>query len=111
MSNALSLIAASVISYAATPPASLPDLEVRNASADYAVSELYLAPASGGDWSENILSGDEVLPGEVLTISDIPSGAYDVRLVDDSGASCTLTDIDFQRDPTFTFTGSDCLSR
>lgn len=104
-------LAAAALAYAGPPDPALPDLELRNLSDDYEVAEFYLAPVASGVWSANILTGEQVRPGEALILSDIPAGRYNVRLVDDSGASCTVSEIDFARHPTFTYTGSDCFSR
>lgn len=112
MSLAISLIAASVISYQA-PPEPLPPepLQIQNESRDFSIDRLYIAPAEErGQWGPDLLAGDEVPPGDTFTVTDIPPGLYDVRLVDDSGASCVLRDIDFERNPNFSFTGGNCYS-
>lgn len=111
MSFVASLIAAAVVSYTAPPePAPPPPLQIENVSSDFAIEKLYITQAANGDWGPNLLSGDDVLPGEVFTVTDIPPGLYDVRLVDETGASCVLKNINFEEDPNFSFTGQDCYS-
>mgnify|MGYP001034835655 CR=1 FL=1 len=102
MSLIVSLAAAAIIT-------SAPPLQVENNSTDYAIDEFYIADA-GGDWGQDLLAGEVVEPGETFLIGNLAPGIYDVRLVDDTGASCELTNINFEEDPTFQFTGSDCLS-
>jgi hypothetical protein len=110
MSFVVSLIAAGVISYQQPPEPAPPEpLQVENVSPEFAIDELFVTQ-SGMDWGPDLLGGDDVLPGETLTVLDIPPGLYDVRLVDETGASCVLRNIDFERDPTFSFTGRDCYS-
>ncbi|HEX8106961.1 MAG TPA: hypothetical protein VF516_04490 [Kofleriaceae bacterium] len=67
-------------------------LNVHNES-DFAVVEIRVTSVGSTTWGPNLISGDILAPGESLAI-DVSCDQYDALLVDDSGAQCTVHDID-----------------
>ena len=62
----------------------------------YTISELYLAPAGTTNWGPNQCKNDKdgtVDPDERLPITGVPAGSYDVKLVDSSGRTCVVRNI------------------
>jgi hypothetical protein len=57
--------------------------------------ELYIVDAGSDDWGENQLDSDETIdPGDEFTLSNIPYGGYDMRVVacDDEGEAERLSE-------------------
>lgn len=67
-------------------------LNVHNQS-DFAITEIHVTSVGSSTWGPNLISGDILAPDEVLTI-DVACDTYDALLVDESGARCTVHDID-----------------
>jgi hypothetical protein len=66
-------------------------LNVHNQS-DFAITEIRITSVGSETWGPNLISGDILAPDESLTI-DVTCDTYDARLVDESGAQCTVHDI------------------
>lgn len=67
-------------------------LRVRNDS-DFAIIEIRVTSVGSTTWGPNLISGDILAPDEVLTI-DVSCDHYDALLTDESGAQCTVSDLD-----------------
>jgi hypothetical protein len=67
-------------------------LRVRNQS-DFAITEIRVTSVGNVTWGPNLISGDILAPGETLFV-DVSCDQYDALLVDESGAQCTVHDID-----------------
>ena len=67
-------------------------LRVRNQS-DFAITEIHVTSVGSSTWGPNLISGDILAPGETLNV-DVSCDTYDALLVDESGAQCTVHDID-----------------
>lgn len=64
---------------------------VNNSS--YAIYELYITKVGRRGWGPDLLGADVLIPGEsVRILADCDS--YDVRLVDEDGDTCTLTNLE-----------------
>ena len=62
----------------------------------HSISEFYLAPAGTSNWSPNQCKNDRdgtVDADERLRITDVPPGAYDAKLTDVTGRTCTVHDV------------------
>jgi hypothetical protein len=60
---------------------------------DFTIVELYLTDVDSSSWGANLLSGDELRPGEDLTLG-VDCGFYDALLVDEDDVDCELHDLD-----------------
>jgi hypothetical protein len=58
------------------------------------LTEINLAPIDSPVFGPNLLDGDVLLPGEVITVVDIPCDFFDVRVVDEFGTNCILPSVD-----------------
>jgi len=67
-------------------------LNVHNQS-DFAITEIRVTSVGSSTWGPNLISGDILAPGETLNV-DVSCDTYDALLVDESGAQCTVHDID-----------------
>ncbi len=67
-------------------------LQVQNQS-DFAITEIRVTSVGNTTWGPNLISGDILAPGESLTV-DVSCDHYDALLTDESGAQCTLHDVD-----------------
>jgi hypothetical protein len=67
-------------------------LRVRNDS-DFAITEIRVTSVGSSTWGPNLISGDILAPGESLTV-DVSCDSYDALLTDESGAQCTIHDVD-----------------
>jgi hypothetical protein len=67
-------------------------LRVRNQS-EFAIVEIHVTSVGSTTWGPNLISGDTLDPGQSLTV-DVSCDHYDALLVDESGAQCTVSDVD-----------------
>jgi hypothetical protein len=67
-------------------------LRVRNQS-DFAITEIRVTSVGSTTWGPNLIAGDILAPGEVLNV-DVSCDQYDALLTDESGAQCTVHDVD-----------------
>ena len=61
----------------------------------YTIRRLYLSPTSLGIWGYDRLGSNVLNPGYKVTVQ-IEPGYYDMKLVDEDGDSCVVSDIDFR---------------
>jgi len=66
----------------------------------YTFAHLYLSPSNRRAWGRDQLGRRIVRPGESFTLRGIPCGLYDIRLVDEDGDSCIVTEIAMCRNHT-----------
>lgn len=73
-------------------PSRPPESQVtfRNDSA-WDISELYFSRTASNDWGKEQLGKHVVRPGDSFTLSQIPCGNYDVKLVDEDGDECDIS--------------------
>jgi hypothetical protein len=67
-------------------------LSVVNQSS-YRLYDIRVAPVGSTTWSDNLLGGDVLLPGEELRIS-LACDTYDVLVVDELNTECVLSGVD-----------------
>ena len=69
------------------------DITVWNKS-DFAIYHLYVSPSSVVRWGPDQL-GDRVLSNDdTITITDIPEGVWDFKVIDEDGDVCIVSGID-----------------
>ena len=93
MRNVLFGLAVS-LSLVACTTTSGPDatLSVDNQS-DFAITEIYLTDVGSSTWGPNLISGDTLNPGETLRLG-VDCSTYDAKLIDETGVSCEVDDLD-----------------
>ena len=84
-----SLIAFGVVLMSASNAFAAHKVQFENQSA-WAIQELYLSPTKADQWGPDQLNEHVINKGETFELSGIPTGKYDVRLVDDEGDECIL---------------------
>lgn len=67
-------------------------LSVTNRSS-FVLTEIRVADIDAPTWGPNLLGGDVLYPDESLDVS-VDCGNYDALVVDETGAECTLPNID-----------------
>lgn len=67
-------------------------LNVHNKS-DFEITEIHVTSVGSTTWGPNLIPGDTLMPGDSLTIG-VSCDTYDALLVDESGARCTVSDVD-----------------
>jgi hypothetical protein len=61
---------------------------------DWEIHYLYLSPSASTRWGQDQLGQDVLAPGEYLELSNIDCGTYDIKMVDEDGDECVVTEID-----------------
>jgi len=89
---AVAVLGSAAVAGCSTDSGSSGQLRVRNES-DFAITEIRVTSVGSSTWGPNLISGDILAPGEQLTV-DVSCDHYDALLTDQSGAQCTLTDVD-----------------
>lgn len=65
-------------------------------STDWAIHNLYFAKSKENDWGPDQLgskSNDIIAPGASFTLTAIPPGKYDVKIVDEDGDECVVAGV------------------
>ncbi len=60
---------------------------------DFTITELYLTDVNSSSWGPNLVSNNQLLPGDTVRI-DTTCGTYDAKLVDETGVTCELNSLD-----------------
>lgn len=69
------------------------DVTVNNES-EWAINHFYLSPIDEEEWGPDQL-GDEVIgSGESFTLTNVPCDSYDVKLIDEDGDECVVSEVD-----------------
>jgi hypothetical protein len=89
MINRIALLTALVLATSACGGGSI---TITNQS-DFTIVEMHVTETTNISWGPNLLAGDVLLPGESATISTSCDN-FDVMLVDNSGATCEIDNID-----------------
>jgi hypothetical protein len=97
----LALASVSLLSMIAS--ASAVDLVVVNQS-EYKVHHLYVALSKSKKWGSDQLGNHSLLKNERFTVSNIPVGTYDLKIVDEDDDVCVVSGINFDRDKEWTLT-------
>ncbi|UXI69962.1 hypothetical protein [Tahibacter amnicola] len=62
-------------------------------NSDWAIDQLYFSRASSNHWGTDQLGKTTVGSGDSFTLTQIPCGSYDVKLVDEDGDQCEITNV------------------
>ena len=68
------------------------------------IHELYFSPADEKEWGEDQLGEEVISNNESFTLTKIPRGNYDVKIVDEDGDACEIGDVDFRATEHFAIT-------
>ena len=55
---------------------------------------LFLSPVDKNEWGPDQLGKEVVGTGESFELQDVPCDLFDVRLIDEDGDECIVTDVD-----------------
>lgn len=72
-------------------------LTIENQSS-FSFVEINLAAIDSTSFGPDLLGNDVLAPGEVLELSNIACGVYDIRITDEDGDQCILDTVDLCRD-------------
>ena len=85
-------------------------IKVNNKS-DWDIHHLYLSPHSSDNWGPDQLGKRVLKTGTSYTLTDIPCGEYDIKVVDDDGDECEIENIPMCQDQTvWDLTNKELLS-
>lgn len=85
------------------PDAFALSLTLQNKS-KWEIHELYFSDADEDEWGPDQLGDDVIETGDSFTLTKIDRGSYDVKIVDEDGDSCVVTDVDFTSSEHFEIT-------
>ena len=66
----------------------------------YTFMRLYLSSSTRRAWGPDQLGRKTIAPGNSFTLNSIPCGLYDVKLVDEDGDACIVTEVPMCRNHT-----------
>jgi hypothetical protein len=69
------------------------DVTITNSS-DWELHHLYISAVDKQVWGEDQLGEQTIATGERFTLKGVPCGSYDVKLVDEDGDECEVSDVD-----------------
>jgi hypothetical protein len=61
---------------------------------DWDIHHLYLSSSDDEEWGPDQLGDHVIESGGSFKLTDIPCGNYDVKLVDEDGDECEVTEVD-----------------
>lgn len=111
--NKYTRLLAAVVAVLAVPAAVASDNDSKvtlvNKSA-WAIHQLYFSPTAEREWGPDQLGDHTIENGDSFTLTSVPCGAYDVRLVDEDGDECIVEDVGLCADKDqWTITDKDLL--
>ena len=65
------------------------------------IHHLYLSPASNRHWGPDQLGESVIGTGESFTLTGIHCDHYDIRIVDEDGDECVISDVSLCRDRSY----------
>ncbi|WP_322996032.1 hypothetical protein [Castellaniella sp.] len=74
------------------------------------IQEIYFAPSSQTNWGEDHLGKDILEKGDSLTLSDVSKGVWDVRVVDEDGDECIISEVTIDGSDSWTIRDDDLLA-
>jgi predicted small secreted protein len=60
----------------------------------FTFDNIYLSPVDQDDWGADLLGADLLDPGDEVVITDLVCDVFDIRIVDEDGDECIVTDVD-----------------
>lgn len=61
---------------------------------DYAIHQIHLSPVSDTDWERDLLGPRRTLPsGWYFTFNGVMPGRYDLKLIDEDGDVCVVSNV------------------
>ena len=106
----LSVFGSSQFSSARIAPVQGGEFMVVNKS-DYTFVRLYLSQSNRRAWGRDQLGRNVIRPGGSYTLNRVPCGLYDVKLIDETGDVCIVTEIPMCRDHTHWEVTNERLAR
>jgi hypothetical protein len=85
------------------------DVKIVNMS-DWKIQELYFSPSEAATWGRDQLKDHVINPGETFSLSQVPCGVWDVKVVDEDDDSCVVESVDICGASTWTINSKDMLS-
>ena len=79
------------------------ELQMVNA-AGFSFYHLYVTSIYSDNWGRDRLGSDVLNNGDMLTVSSLAPGVYDMKLVDWQGTTCEVRNVSIYRDSYFSFT-------
>lgn len=109
---AAALLATGLMLSAATPTlaAKTSSVKVQNLS-DWNINHMFLSPADEESWGPDWLGEDVLSKNDSMTLTDVPCGSYDIRVVDEDGDECIIAAVKLCNDvATWKITNKELLS-
>ncbi len=78
-------------------------------SSDWSLEEMYLSSTDNEEWGPDQLGHHVIKPGETFTLTNVPCGLWDVKLVDEDGDECVVESVEICKSETWNVTSKDLL--
>lgn len=75
---------------------------------DWSIYHLYISPVDAEDWGPDLLDED-LEPGHLIILTDIPCDKYDIMVVDEDGDECIIRDVLCNHEATWIITNDELL--
>ncbi|HJX28672.1 MAG TPA: hypothetical protein VJ885_12215 [Thermoanaerobaculia bacterium] len=81
---------------------------IKNKS-DWSIEQFFLAPVETEEWGPDQLGEEVIGTGDTFTLTGVPCDSYDVRLVDETGDVCIVTEVDICADGGWVISSDDLI--
>lgn len=60
---------------------------------NWAIHEMYFSPTDDDEWGEDQLGDHTIETGDQFTLTGVPCDSWDVKVVDEDGDECVVSDV------------------
>jgi hypothetical protein len=99
-------VAAAFVSFGAVAGSTV---QIHNTSA-WNIHELYISPTSEEEWGGDLLGDQIVQTGQYAELGNVPCDDYDVRIVDEDGDVCVVSEVTLCESAAYTLDDDDLLN-
>jgi hypothetical protein len=86
------------------------DVKIVNQS-EWTVSHLFLSPVDEDEWGPDQLGEKVIAKGDSFTLTEVPCDLWDLKIIDEDGDECVLTEVDLcGEEATWNLTNEELLS-
>lgn len=69
------------------------DVKIINRS-DWTIDHFFMSSSVEKEWGPDQLGQEVIAPGGTFTLQNIPCDTYDIKLIDEDGDECVVTEVD-----------------
>lgn len=101
---------AAVLALSLAPGLALANKVVFVNQSSWDITHIYFSPSKSKNWGEDHLEKDILSKGDSLTLTGVSKGKWDVRVIDEDGDECVISDVMIQSNDKWVIEDDDLLT-